>query len=99
MARLTQTFYARGAREVAQALLGKRLVRRLDGRLLSGRIVETEAYCDAAEPDLERIKEAWRQFKADLSNPVTAMIIVLGVITALVFAAIPWLVEPWELPW
>jgi DNA-3-methyladenine glycosylase len=33
-------------------LLGKRLVRLVDGRRLSGIIVETEAYCDADEPDL-----------------------------------------------
>jgi len=49
---LLTPFYARGARQVAQDLLGKRLVRLLDGRRLSGRIVEAEAYCDAAEPDL-----------------------------------------------
>jgi len=49
---LPQSFYARPAREVAQALLGKRLVRLLRGQRLSGIIVETEAYCDADEPDL-----------------------------------------------
>ncbi len=37
---------------VAKELLGKRLVRLLDGKRVSGRIVETEAYCDADEPDL-----------------------------------------------
>jgi DNA-3-methyladenine glycosylase len=58
MARLDEAFYARPARVVAQALLGKKLVRVLgdgrqdDGRLLSGLIVETEAYCDGDEPDL-----------------------------------------------
>lgn len=49
---LPQSFYARPAREVAPALLGKRLVRLLNGQRLAGIIVETEAYCDAAEPDL-----------------------------------------------
>jgi DNA-3-methyladenine glycosylase len=39
-------FYSRPARTVAQALLGQRLVRLLNGRRLSGLIVETEAYCD-----------------------------------------------------
>jgi DNA-3-methyladenine glycosylase len=39
-------FYNRPARTVAQALLGYRLVRWLNGRRLSGVIVETEAYCD-----------------------------------------------------
>ncbi|MBE2199569.1 MAG: DNA-3-methyladenine glycosylase [Anaerolinea sp.] len=53
MTRLTQAFYARGAQVVAPDLLGKTLVRRLpDGQLLSGMIVETEAYCDADAPDL-----------------------------------------------
>lgn len=50
--KLPQTFYARSARAVAQALLGKKLVRVYNGRILSGIIVETEAYCDADEPDL-----------------------------------------------
>ncbi len=35
---------------VARALLGARLVRRLDGEVLSGRIVETEAYFGADDP-------------------------------------------------
>ena len=52
MERLTQAFYARPAREVARSLLGKRLVRRLDGLRVGGMIVEAEAYCDSEEPDL-----------------------------------------------
>lgn len=49
---LPQNFYARPARIVAQALLGQRLVRLINGQRVSGRIVETEAYCDSVEPDL-----------------------------------------------
>jgi DNA-3-methyladenine glycosylase len=49
---LPQTFYARSARQVAVDLLGKRLVRLLDDKRVSGIIVETEAYCDADQPDL-----------------------------------------------
>jgi DNA-3-methyladenine glycosylase len=45
-------FYERPARTVARALLGKRLVRLFQGERLAGMIVETEAYCDADEPDL-----------------------------------------------
>jgi DNA-3-methyladenine glycosylase len=52
MTRLLQSFYARGARLVAADLLGKRLVRLLDGQCLSGMIVEAEAYCDTDERDL-----------------------------------------------
>ncbi len=49
---LTAGFYARSACTVAKALLGKKLVRKRDGRLLSGLIVETEAYCDGQERDM-----------------------------------------------
>jgi DNA-3-methyladenine glycosylase len=45
-------FFARPSQIVAPELLGKRLVRLVDGRRLSGIIVETEAYCDADQPDL-----------------------------------------------
>jgi DNA-3-methyladenine glycosylase len=38
-------FYARDTLTVARELLGKKLVRRIDGAELSGMIVETEAYC------------------------------------------------------
>ena len=51
MARLSREFYAQDTLEAARALLGKILVRRLDGEILAGRVVETEAYvgrCDKA---------------------------------------------------
>jgi DNA-3-methyladenine glycosylase len=41
---LSRSFYRRHPAIVARQLLGKVLVRRLGGRVLSGRIVETEAY-------------------------------------------------------
>lgn len=49
---LPQEFYARPARLVAADLLGKKLVRNLDGQRVSGLIVEAEAYCDTEELDL-----------------------------------------------
>lgn len=51
MARLSREFYSGDTVQIAQALLGKYLVRVLDGQLLAGRITETEAYigrCDKA---------------------------------------------------
>lgn len=51
MARLSREFYDGDTVEIAKKLLGKILVRRLDGELLAGRITETEAYigrCDRA---------------------------------------------------
>jgi DNA-3-methyladenine glycosylase len=49
---LPQPFYARSAQVVARELLGKRLVRVLNAERVAGLIVETEAYCDADDPDL-----------------------------------------------
>ena len=51
MARLSREFYNGNTVDIAKELLGKILVRRLDGELLAGRITETEAYigrCDKA---------------------------------------------------
>ena len=51
MARLSRDFYNQDTLDAARQLLGKYLIRRLDGRTLAGRIVETEAYvgrCDKA---------------------------------------------------
>jgi DNA-3-methyladenine glycosylase len=42
--KLTQSFFQRPAEEVAQALIGKILVRRLHGKLFRARLSETEAY-------------------------------------------------------
>jgi DNA-3-methyladenine glycosylase len=42
--KLERQFYCRPTLEVAESLLGKVLVRRLRGRNLAGKIVETEAY-------------------------------------------------------
>jgi DNA-3-methyladenine glycosylase len=50
--RLTRSFYGRSARKVSEDLLGRLLVRSLDGERIAGIIVETEAYCDADERDL-----------------------------------------------
>lgn len=51
MARLSREFYLGDTVEIARQLLGKYVVRQLDGQTLAGRITETEAYvgrCDKA---------------------------------------------------
>lgn len=70
---LQYPFYSRPARAVAQDLLGKKLVRLLDGRFLSGIIVETEAYCDAAERDL-----ACHAEKANNAQPTPRTAVMFG---------------------
>jgi len=42
--RLTRSFFHRSAEDVARALIGKILVRRLQGKLFRARLIETEAY-------------------------------------------------------
>jgi DNA-3-methyladenine glycosylase len=49
MSRLSRDFYAGDTLTVARGLLGRRLVRILDGNRLSGRIVEVEAYIGEAD--------------------------------------------------
>ncbi len=47
--RIAREFYARPTLTVARELLGQRMVRRLDGERLAGRIVEVEAYIGATD--------------------------------------------------
>jgi DNA-3-methyladenine glycosylase len=46
---IKKDFYAQNTLVVARKLLGKKLVREIDGTVLSGMIVETEAYCGEAD--------------------------------------------------
>ena len=56
MTLLTNSFFDRSPLKVAQDLLGKILVRKIDGQIISGRIVETESY-------LAFVDEAAHSFK------------------------------------
>ena len=47
---LSKKFYSRDPKEVAVNLLGKILVRRIGKRILTGKIVETEAYYGEKDP-------------------------------------------------
>ncbi|MBC7090977.1 MAG: DNA-3-methyladenine glycosylase [Nitrososphaeria archaeon] len=47
---LPKQFYIRDPAIVAQKLLGKILIRKLDSKLLTGKIVETEAYYSEGDP-------------------------------------------------
>src|SRR3954453_6093943 len=47
---LSRRFFARDAKTVARALLGKVVVRRNGRKVLAGRIVETEAYLGVEDP-------------------------------------------------
>jgi DNA-3-methyladenine glycosylase len=49
MSILDRKFYRRDTLQVARALLGKKLVRQINGLELAGMIVETEAYCGEAD--------------------------------------------------
>ena len=46
---INKEFYNRSAVDVAKDLLGKVLVREVDGKILKGKIVETEAYIDESD--------------------------------------------------
>jgi DNA-3-methyladenine glycosylase len=46
---LRRTYFAQSTLRVARSLIGKYLVRVIDGRILSGRIVEVEAYIGAQD--------------------------------------------------
>ena len=48
-ARVPRSFFDRPTLAVARAMLGCRLVRRIGGRRVAGRIVEVEAYIGAAD--------------------------------------------------
>lgn len=50
MKTLSRKFYERDPAKVAKSLLGKILVRRLNSKILCGKIVETEAYFGTKDP-------------------------------------------------
>ena len=57
---LGPAFFDRPVLEVSRDLLGRTLVREMDGRRLAGRIVETEAYGATRRGRVDRACHAWR---------------------------------------
>ena len=70
---LPKRFYERDPAEVAERLLGKILVRLIDGRRLSGIIVETEAYYGPEDP-ASRARRGGDLRKTMLGEPGVALI-------------------------
>jgi DNA-3-methyladenine glycosylase len=65
---LSALFYARDPVTVARDLLGKLLVRELDGQALVGRIVETEAYLATHDP-ANHAYRGWKPRHASMFGP------------------------------
>lgn len=69
MARLPRQFYMGDTVEIAQKLLGKYLVRVLDGQLLVGRITETEAYVGRCDKACHAYNYRWTARTSTLFGP------------------------------
>lgn len=63
---LNKEFYKRNALEVAKDLLGKVLVRKIDGIEIRGRIVETEAYIGA----IDKASHAYNGRRTERTEPL-----------------------------
>ena len=70
---LPQSFYLLDPKDVAINLLGKRLVRRIGGAVLSGLIVETEAYYGSRDP-ASRARRKGRLAQIMLGEPGRTLI-------------------------
>jgi DNA-3-methyladenine glycosylase len=71
---LPQSFYHRDTKIVAQELLGKLLVRRIDGQTLVGKIVETEAYIGEDDPACHAARGKTKRTAIMYGPPGTAYI-------------------------
>lgn len=70
---LNENFFGRKAEVVAKELLGKNLVRKLDGRELISKIVETEAYYGSRDP-ASRAYRKTEMSKVMFSKPGTIFV-------------------------
>ncbi|MFH1074458.1 MAG: DNA-3-methyladenine glycosylase [Candidatus Firestonebacteria bacterium] len=67
-------FYNRPTRVVAKELLGKIFVRNLRGKILMGRVVETEAYLGAKDPASHACKGRTKRSSVMFGNPGVAYV-------------------------
>ncbi|UCD03959.1 MAG: DNA-3-methyladenine glycosylase [Candidatus Woesearchaeota archaeon] len=74
MKKLNPEFYARDAEEVAKDLLGNYLVREINGKILKGKIVETEAYYGYKDPASRAYKGKTNLSEGMWSKPGTIFI-------------------------
>lgn len=63
---LEKSFYSIGALELAKKLLGKTLVRKVEGRVLKGKIVETEAYIG----EIDKASHAYNGRRTERTEPL-----------------------------
>jgi len=71
--RLNKEFFSRNAITNAKDLLGKILVRKLNGKILRAKIVETEAYLDEKDPG-SRARQNGDLRETMLMNPGTILV-------------------------
>lgn len=63
---LEKSFFTKGALELAKELLGKTIVRTVDGRVLNGKIVETEAYIG----EIDKASHAYNGRRTERTEPL-----------------------------
>lgn len=63
---LEKNFYRQGALKLAKELLGKTLVRKVDGKILKGKIVETEAYIG----EIDKASHAYNGRRTERTEPL-----------------------------
>lgn len=63
---LEKSFYRQGALKLAKELLGKTLVRKIGGRVLKGKIVETEAYIG----EIDKASHAYNGRRTERTEPL-----------------------------
>lgn len=71
---LNSEFYSRDAKEVAKDLLGSYLIRKINGKILKGKIVETEAYYGDEDPASRAYKGKTKLSEGMWSVPGTIFI-------------------------